>query len=61
MQCSFMSLGLCFWILWLLCLVFGFWSIYPAAGGIRVVGFPLIVFILLTLLGWKVFGPPIQS
>jgi hypothetical protein len=56
-----MSIGLCYWILMLVWLVFGIWSNWPAAGGVRSLGGPFLLFILLVLLGWKVFGPPIQS
>ena len=53
-----MSFALCFWICYLLALVLGLWSAWPvnkASGG------TLLLFILLALLGWKVFGPPIHS
>lgn len=53
-----MSFGLIYWILMLLWLVFGLWSSWPnykASGG------NLLLFILLLLLGWKVFGPPVHS
>jgi hypothetical protein len=54
-----MTLGLAFWILMLLWLVLGVWSNWPnpnprAAGGIGV------LFFLLVLLGWKVFGAPLH-
>ena len=53
-----MSIGLAFWILMLVWLVFGVWSNWPnhtAMGG------SLLHFLLLALLGWKVFGAPIQG
>ena len=53
-----MSIGLAFWIIMLLWLVFGTWWSWPnhyAVGG------NLMLFILLVLLGWKVFGPPIHG
>ena len=53
-----MSLGLAFWILMLLWLVFGAWWAWPnhyALGG------NLMLFILLLLLGWKVFGAPVHG
>ena len=53
-----MSFGLVYWILMLFWLVLGFWSYYPnwKAGSPN-----LLLFILLLLLGWKVFGAPIHS
>lgn len=54
-----MTIGLVFWILMLLWLVFGLWTrwplAFPAAGG------DLLLFVLLLLLGWKVFGAPIHG
>jgi hypothetical protein len=57
-----MSFALVFWILMLLWLVFGLWSNWPVgAGAVKPLGGTLLLFILLLLLGWKVFGPPIHS
>jgi len=53
-----MSMGLVYWILMLLWLVFGLWWHWPNYGPM---GSSLILFILLLLLGWKVFGPPIHG
>jgi hypothetical protein len=53
-----MTLGLAYWILMLVWLAFGVYTnraALPAAGG------DLLLFILLVLLGWKAFGPPIHS
>lgn len=55
-----MSFGLCFWILALLWVVLGLvWSWgrppqWPAIGA------GLIAFLMLVLLGWKVFGAPLH-
>lgn len=57
-----MTLGLCFWVLMLLWLVFGLWSNWPATGSaIRPLGGTMLLFILLVLLGWHSFGPPIHN
>lgn len=55
-----MTQRMLYWILMLLCLVFGImisyrsgWSL-PSGGGI-------IEFLLFLLLGWKCFGPPIEG
>lgn len=57
-----MTMGLLFWVLMLLWLFFGLWSHWPinAANGRMAVG-NLLLFILITLLGWKVFGPAVHS
>ena len=59
-----MTIGLAFWILMLLWLVFGLWSYWPVAGqppNYRFVGGNLLLFVLLALLGWHDFGPPIHG
>jgi hypothetical protein len=53
-----MPLGLAFWILMLLWLVFGLWHAWPNYYGL---GGNLLLFILLLLLGWKVFGTPLHG
>ena len=58
---SALSIGLLFWILMLLWLLFGFWTNY--AGGVfnyRPFGAHLLLWLLLFLLGWQVFGFPIS-
>lgn len=59
-----MQIGLAFYIIMLLWLVFGLWSGWPAPGvpaNYRPLGGTLLLFILLLLLGWQIFGPPLQS
>lgn len=51
-------MALLFWILMLLWLVLGLWSTWP---NLRAGSPNLILFILLLLLGWKVFGAPLQT
>jgi hypothetical protein len=53
-----MPFGLLFWILMLLWLVFGLYSNWPgiARGPYFPVGNSLLLFVLLLLLGWRVFG-----
>ena len=57
-----MSLSLLFWIIMLVWLVFGLWQnyvpgqAYPFARA----GGNLLIFVLLGLLGWQVFGPAIR-
>lgn len=59
-----MSIGLLFWVIMFVWLLFGLWSNWPAAGapnGFRGVGGTVILWVLLALLGWKVFGAAIHS
>lgn len=57
-----MTLGLAYWILMLIWLIFGLylgWSDFAANR--FYVGGNLMLFILLLLLGWQVFGAPLRS
>ena len=55
-----MTIGFVFWLLMLLCLLFGAWSNFrPLPYG--PVWNNLLLWILLFLLGWKVFGWPIHG
>jgi len=60
-----MKIGLLFWILMLVWLLFGLWAFWPHSGGSAVaygpVGGTLLLFLVIGLLGWKVFGSPIQE
>lgn len=57
-----MTRGLLFWILMILWLIFSFYFYWPAAGtGYLVLGGPVLIFVLLALLGWQVFGAPIKG
>ncbi len=53
-----MSLGLAFWILMLVWLVFGVWNTWPNH---ILMGGNLLLFVLIGLLGWHAFGPPIHG
>jgi hypothetical protein len=52
-----MPIGILFWTLMLLWLILGFWMYWPALSW---VGAHTLVFVLLGLLGWRTFGPPLQ-
>lgn len=54
-----MTFGLAYWILMLVWLVFGVWQTWP--NNYKAGGGNLLLFILLVLSGWRVFGPPIHS
>lgn len=56
-----MSIGLIFWILMLLWLVFGFATYRGVVGTYGWYGNTLLLFILLLCLGWHAFGPPIHG
>ncbi len=53
-----MSRGLGFWILMIIWFVFGLWSAWPLTWG---AGGTVVLFLVLGLLGWQVFGPPIHG
>ena len=54
-----MSFGLVYWILMLLWFIFGlYWTWGP--GTYHLAGGQVLLFILLLILGWKVFGSPVH-
>jgi hypothetical protein len=60
-----MSKGLAFWIIMLILLIFGIWTGYMTpvvANGYAhyYLGMSAVTYVLLFLLGWQVFGFPIQ-
>lgn len=57
-----MDAGMLFWILMILWFLFGlFWHRAEfGTGNYGFFGGSVLLFILLALLGWKVFGPPIK-
>jgi hypothetical protein len=55
-----MPFSLLFWILMLLWLVFDVWSNWPFSTPYRPVG-SVLLFILIALLGWHDFGPPVHQ
>jgi len=60
-----MTLGFLYWLLMIFWLVFGLWPVWPAPAAPRTAWWPLggyvVLWVLLFLLGWKVFGWPIQG
>jgi hypothetical protein len=57
-----MPIGLLFWILMILVLFFGGGASFYSWGGPRGPFFSwLMLWVLLTLLGWRVFGPILQG
>lgn len=56
-----MSAGIWFWIIYVVIGVFGFYLGYTSpATDRRMGGALLLIFILVGLVGWGVFGPPIR-
>jgi hypothetical protein len=57
-----MSIGFIFWLLMILWILFGAGVAWPRDAANRYTfGSWLLLWILLALLGWKVFGFPIQG
>jgi hypothetical protein len=59
-----MQKGLLFWVLMLFWLLVGAWGFWPGTGAVLpygTIGWGLVLFLLVGLLGWKVFGPPLQG
>jgi hypothetical protein len=60
-----MTIGFLYWFLMLLWLLFGLYWHWPAdrgsPAGFAPLGGSLLLFILLFLVGWRVFGFPIQG
>lgn len=54
-----MPMGILFYVLMLIWLVFGVYRDWPS-GNYGGIGGSLILFLLMLLLGWRVFGPPLQ-
>jgi hypothetical protein len=56
-----MGLGLAYWILMLIWLVFGLLTHFGYVGGPYAFGTStLLLFVLFVLLGWQTFGPPLR-
>jgi len=57
-----MALQYVFWILMLFWLIFGLaWHFSPAMSAYGPLGSTVLLFFLFLVLGWKVFGPPLQG
>jgi hypothetical protein len=56
-----MSLQLLFWVIYIVSVIFGLYSNWPdSRANARPFGNALIVFILIGILGWSVFGAAIH-
>lgn len=52
-----MSAGIWFWLIYIFCFLFAGW--YAWGYGPVPLGGSLVVFVLIGLLGWRLFGPPV--
>jgi len=57
-----MTLAILFWVLMIFWLIFGAWSGYTPGQPypVRVWGGSLLIFVLLSILGWAQFGAPVH-
>lgn len=57
-----MPIGILFWVLYVLSIVLGLWSTYTPADPLwtRRAGYSVVVWVLIGLLGWSVFGPVVK-
>lgn len=57
-----MPLGILFWVVYVIAILFGVWSNYEAAQPLwyRRAGAYLILWLLVGVLGWEVFGPVVH-
>jgi hypothetical protein len=55
-----MSIGLLFWVLAILAVVFGLWGSQPAAPPFLRTYSWTFLFVLILLLGWATFGPALH-
>lgn len=53
-----MSIGLIYWILMIIWLVYGVWDDFPERKSLGRTG---LLFVLLVLAGWGIWGPPIHG
>jgi ABC-type polysaccharide/polyol phosphate export permease len=56
-----MTLGLCFWIIMIIWLVFGALLHFGMVGGAYAGASTLLLFVLFGLLGWQTFGAPLHK
>jgi hypothetical protein len=54
-----MPIAICYWVLMLLLLIFGALYVWPGSAVVFSANF-VMVFLLFLIIGWKLFGRPIQ-
>jgi membrane protein YdbS with pleckstrin-like domain len=57
-----MPLGILFWVLYVIAILFGFWSYYEAGQPLwyKRAGAYAVLWILVGILGWEAFGPVVH-
>ena len=57
-----MPLSILFWVIYVICILFGVWSNYDAGQPLwyRRAGAYLVLWLLVGVLGWEVFGPVVR-
>jgi hypothetical protein len=56
-----MQLGLLFWVIYVVAVIFGVWSNYvPNTPWFKAAGAYLVLWLLVGILGWEVFGPVVR-
>ena len=58
-----MTLTILFWMIYILALLFGFWSNYEANQPLwlKRAGGHLVLWLLVGIIGYRIFGPPIHG
>ena len=58
-----MPIGILFWVIYVIAILFGVWSNYDAANELwfRRAGAYLVLWILVGIIGWRVFGPVVHG
>ena len=57
-----MPLGILFWVIYVIAILFGFWANYTPGQPwpFRQFGSYLVMWVLIGILGWQVFGPVVH-
>lgn len=57
-----MTISLLFWVIYIISLLFGLWTNWPVGPtNAKPLSLTLIIFILIGLLGWQVFGAAVHK
>jgi hypothetical protein len=56
-----MSRGLLFWVIYIVCLILWLCGSFLGSPYLHYAGGGVIEFILIGLLGWQVYGPPVHA
>ena len=57
-----MPLGILFWVIYVVCIIFGIWSNYEQNQPLwfKRAGAYFVLWLLVGMLGWEVFGPVVH-